>query len=258
MFTRLNPRGAPPGVFGRHCQGMGFMFGLASAKLSNPQISLTGGWLCCVVGYASRDRGGKDKLAHTACSARAVVAKMALDQLFWTPIALVLFFACFTLLEGRSMAYLRSQLRAKFLPTLVKGFALWPAAHLVNFRYVPNGMRILYVNMVQVRPFKSCLGGRAAAAQHGMPHSLSIWCARETPGCLCWIAKPAMFCTATCGPLSATASLRQLLWNVVLCRVATQELSPGPKRKLREEDAERRIDVEAQCSTQSIAMPTRR
>lgn len=86
-----------------------------------------------------------------ACSARAVVAKMALDQLFWTPIALVLFFACFTLLEGRSMSYLRSQLRAKFLPTLVKGFALWPAAHLVNFRYVPNGMRILYVNMVQVR-----------------------------------------------------------------------------------------------------------
>lgn len=53
-------------------------------------------------------------------------------------------------------------------------------------------------------------------------------------------------------------ALRQLLWNVVLCRVATQELSPGPKRKLREEDAERRIDVEAQCSTQSIAMPTRR
>ena len=50
----------------------------------------------------------------------------------------------------------------------------------------------------------------------------------------------------------------QLLWNVVLCRVATAELSPGPKRKLREEDAERRIDVEAQCSTQSIAMPTRR
>ena len=48
----------------------------------------------------------------------------------------------------------------------------------------------------------------------------------------------------------------QLLWNVVLCRVATAELSP--KRKLREEDAERRIDVEAQCSTQSIAMPTRR
>ena len=58
--------------------------------------------------------------------------------------------------------------------------------------------------------------------------------------------------------LTAAVALRQLLWNVVLCRVATQELSPGPKRKLREEDAERRIDVEAQCSTQSIAMPTRR
>lgn len=85
------------------------------------------------------------------CSVRAVVAKMALDQIFWTPIALVMFFACFALLEGRSTAYLRAQLRAKFLPTLVKGFALWPAAHLINFRYVPNPMRILYVNMIQVR-----------------------------------------------------------------------------------------------------------
>jgi protein Mpv17 len=82
---------------------------------------------------------------------RAVVAKMALDQLFWTPIALVLFFSCFALLEGRSLAALRAQLRAKFLPTLVKGFALWPAAHLINFRYIPNQMRILYVNMVQAR-----------------------------------------------------------------------------------------------------------
>lgn len=87
----------------------------------------------------------------TRCSVRAVVAKMALDQIFWTPIALVMFFACFALLEGRSTAYLRAQLRAKFLPTLVKGFALWPAAHLINFRYVPNPMRILYVNMIQVR-----------------------------------------------------------------------------------------------------------
>lgn len=148
------PTRCAPGVFGLYCQVMGFIFGLASAKRQEPSIQLDGrpallpGWRSST---EQRQRRQKQRLAHTACSARAVVAKMALDQLFWTPIALVLFFACFTLLEGRSMAYLRSQLRAKFLPTLVKGFALWPAAHLVNFRYVPNGMRILYVNMVQVR-----------------------------------------------------------------------------------------------------------
>jgi hypothetical protein len=50
----------------------------------------------------------------------------------------------------------------------------------------------------------------------------------------------------------------QLLWNVVLCRVATEKVPVPPKRKLRDEDAERRIDVEAQCSAQSVAMPTRR
>ena len=68
----------------------------------------------------------------------------------------------------------------------------------------------------------------------------------------------ASFCITMHWTLTAADPLQQLLWNVVLCRVATAELSPGPKRKLREEDAERCIDVEAQCSTQSVAMPTRR
>lgn len=56
----------------------------------------------------------------------------------------------------------------------------------------------------------------------------------------------------------AVRALRQLLWNIVLCQVATAELPAARRPKLRDEDAERRIDVEAQCSSQTLALPVRR
>ena len=30
------------------------------------------------------------------------------------------------------------------------GYCVWPAAHVINFRYVPSDLRVLYINCVQV------------------------------------------------------------------------------------------------------------
>jgi Mpv17 / PMP22 family len=40
--------------------------------------------------------------------------------------------------------------KEKLVPTLKAGYALWPVAHLINFRFVPQEQRVLYVNVVQV------------------------------------------------------------------------------------------------------------
>jgi len=37
------------------------------------------------------------------------------------------------------------------VPTIVANYVLWPAAHFVNFRFVPTEHRILYNNCVSVR-----------------------------------------------------------------------------------------------------------
>ena len=42
-------------------------------------------------------------------------------------------------------------LKEKYVKTLKAGYAIWPLAHIVNFRYVPTEQRVLYVNAVQVR-----------------------------------------------------------------------------------------------------------
>jgi protein Mpv17 len=33
---------------------------------------------------------------------------------------------------------------------LLANYALWPIAHLINFKFVPSEQRILYINCVQI------------------------------------------------------------------------------------------------------------
>ena len=48
------------------------------------------------------------------------------------------------------------------MPTIVANYVLWPAAHFVNFRFVPTEHRILYNNCVSVR--SGCCGSIAPPA----------------------------------------------------------------------------------------------
>jgi len=42
------------------------------------------------------------------------------------------------------------ELEAKYVPTLQAGWKLWPAAHVINFAFVPTQHRILYTNVISV------------------------------------------------------------------------------------------------------------
>lgn len=46
---------------------------------------------------------------------------------------------------------IKATIKEKFWPTLLASYAVWPLAHLVNFRFVPNSQRVLYINAVNVR-----------------------------------------------------------------------------------------------------------
>ncbi len=41
-------------------------------------------------------------------------------------------------------------IREKLVKTILAGYMVWPAAHVVNFRFVPSDLRVLYINGVQV------------------------------------------------------------------------------------------------------------
>lgn len=113
---------------------------------------------------------------------------MALDKLLLSPIGICLFYSIIKTMEGRllfhyplhaySAAYahlmyrvhhllytllytsaccfagqpdkITQTLKDKFWPTLLAGYAVWPLAHVINFRFIPNSQRVLYINAVNV------------------------------------------------------------------------------------------------------------
>ena len=72
-----------------------------------------------------------------------------LDQLIMAPIGTCLFYIVTSVLQGET-SQVPHKLKEKFIPTLVASYTLWPAAHAINFKFVPSSQRILYTNIVSV------------------------------------------------------------------------------------------------------------
>lgn len=43
----------------------------------------------------------------------------------------------------------------KLIPMMLANFAVWPIAHLINFKFIPSQQRILYINCIQVGPLSN-------------------------------------------------------------------------------------------------------
>lgn len=82
-------------------------------------------------------------------SNRAVVLKMLADQVIWAPFFSCVFFTFIYTLQFRPQAIIPA-IQRKLLPMLLANYALWPLAHIINFKFVPVQQRILYINAVQV------------------------------------------------------------------------------------------------------------
>jgi protein Mpv17 len=82
-------------------------------------------------------------------SSTAIVSKMVLDQAIWAPLNTALFYAYVAAVDG-TLASLPAVLAVKLVPTVLAGYALWPMAHLINFKFIPSNQRLLYINIVNL------------------------------------------------------------------------------------------------------------
>ncbi|GAB4819299.1 hypothetical protein N2152v2_006345 [Parachlorella kessleri] len=80
-------------------------------------------------------------------SAKAVGGKVALDQLVFTPIMTLAFFAFLKAAEGQPHMILPF-IHDKYLSTLLAGYAVWPAVNIITFRFIPQDLRILFGSAV--------------------------------------------------------------------------------------------------------------
>ncbi|KAJ7630719.1 hypothetical protein FB45DRAFT_916372 [Roridomyces roridus] len=82
-------------------------------------------------------------------STKALLKRVAADQLVMAPIGLVAFIGSMGVLEGRSRQQIAQKYRDLFMPTLLTNWSVWPVVQVVNFRYMPLPFRV---------PFQSTCG----------------------------------------------------------------------------------------------------
>jgi len=97
----------------------------------------------------------------------AALVKVALDQGIMAPAGLALFYLTLSVLEGHGPSAALGTLQTKYAPTLAANYVLWPAANAINFAFVPNDQRILYINIVGVSGW-GVAAGNVHARHHGV------------------------------------------------------------------------------------------
>ncbi|KAI0039681.1 hypothetical protein FA95DRAFT_993047 [Auriscalpium vulgare] len=82
--------------------------------------------------------------------AKTVIYRTWLDQSIAGPAAVGWFFTAMTFLEGKGVAEVMERLETKYVPTLVRGWAVFGPAQLVNFAIVPPQFRFLFIGGVSL------------------------------------------------------------------------------------------------------------
>ncbi|KAH8105767.1 hypothetical protein DFH11DRAFT_644837 [Phellopilus nigrolimitatus] len=85
-----------------------------------------------------------------ASPARAVAARVWLDQALLTPAAVVFFFSSMTFLEGKGVGEAKKRVETAYVPTLLRNWGVFVPAQIVNFALVPTHMRFVFVGVVSL------------------------------------------------------------------------------------------------------------
>jgi len=94
--------------------------------------------------------------------AKAVFTKVAIDQLFWCPCFMTVFFTYLGLVNGDSFATIGNKIKSDLLTACQGSWKVWPVVHAINFKFISTKYRLLYINTVQVafNMFLSLIGSR--------------------------------------------------------------------------------------------------
>jgi len=79
---------------------------------------------------------------------RIVGKKIFADQLIFSPFFICVFFTGVGLIEGHSLKECKEEIEEKALEVFIVDCSVWPAAQAINFYFLPNHLRLAYVNFV--------------------------------------------------------------------------------------------------------------
>jgi len=76
---------------------------------------------------------------------KQVLAKVAMDQTCFAPVALTSFYVGLSLLEGKDKEGVYQEWNNKFWKTWFTSVFIWPILQTINFSFVPANRRVIYV-----------------------------------------------------------------------------------------------------------------
>ncbi|PGH13101.1 hypothetical protein AJ80_06473 [Polytolypa hystricis UAMH7299] len=79
--------------------------------------------------------------------AATTVARVAMDQVLFTPVSLSMFFGVTSLMEGKNPV---EKIKSNLWSTYKLNLMLWPWAQLANFALIPPQHRLLFVNVLNI------------------------------------------------------------------------------------------------------------
>ena len=78
------------------------------------------------------------------------IKKMAVDQVIYSPYILASVFLSIDILNGRSFSLIKERLKTEYVRTLIDSYYFWPASQTINFCFVPNAYRILFLRFAAI------------------------------------------------------------------------------------------------------------
>ena len=81
---------------------------------------------------------------------RSVIIKVTLDQFFYTAFEIVCFFLIYNIIDGKGIKGGISELKEKYFEILTVSYVFWPILQLVNFKFVPLSLRVIYSEVMSL------------------------------------------------------------------------------------------------------------
>jgi len=81
---------------------------------------------------------------------KAVALKVLVDQVFWCPIFMSVYFTYLGLVAGDSFGAITNKIKADLFTACQGSWKVWPFVHAVNFKFISTKHRLVFINGVQV------------------------------------------------------------------------------------------------------------
>mmetsp|Transcript_14801 Transcript_14801/g.30644 ORF Transcript_14801/g.30644 Transcript_14801/m.30644 type:complete len:234 (+) Transcript_14801:80-781(+) len=93
---------------------------------------------------------------------KSVATKILIDQAIWCPIFMTVFFTYLGLVAGDGFGTIGNKIKNDLFTACQGSWKVWPLVHAINFKYISNKHRLLFLNGVQVgfNMFLSLIGSK--------------------------------------------------------------------------------------------------